>query len=123
MWFCADDCSLVANNVVSFADNPVSGTLIVSFNVVEKWPMIAVRTPDDCSSQQVRPQFKAASYEELLDLHAAAEQSAKIPGYNAGLGLLRPTYSFNPPPDGQQEYRTLTLLADHPKGRGPIYIY
>jgi len=49
MWFGADDCSLVANNVVTFADNPVFTTPIASINVVEKWLMIAVEATDDCS--------------------------------------------------------------------------
>ena len=67
MWFCADDCGSVANNVVTFADNPVSSTLIVANNLVEKWPMIAVGATDDCSSQQLCVELgddvmKAATY-------------------------------------------------------------
>jgi len=36
MWFRADDCGLVAHNLVSFADNVVSRPRIESINVVEK---------------------------------------------------------------------------------------
>jgi len=43
----------VANNVVTFADNPVSHAPIVAINSIEKKPIIAVRTSDDCSPLQL----------------------------------------------------------------------
>jgi hypothetical protein len=50
MWFRADDCGLVAPNLVSVATNVVSTPRIESLNVVEKSAMIAVQPSDDCSS-------------------------------------------------------------------------
>jgi hypothetical protein len=49
MWFGADDCGLVAPNLVSVAANVVLRPWIESLNVVEKWAMIAVQPSDDCS--------------------------------------------------------------------------
>jgi hypothetical protein len=53
MWFQADDCGLVALNLVSVAPNVVSRPRIESLNVVEKSAMIAVQPSDDCSSLHV----------------------------------------------------------------------
>ncbi len=54
MWFKPDDCNLAAINVVTFSDILVWGAPIVANNLVEKWPMIAARRPDDCSSLHIR---------------------------------------------------------------------
>jgi len=71
------------------------------------------------TSLPIRAQFKAASMDELFELQAAAETLAKVPGYMQSIGLARPTFSFVKPP----RECVAASLADHPKGRGPIYIY
>jgi hypothetical protein len=54
MWFRADDCGLVALNLVSVATNVVSRRRIESLKVVEKSAMIAVPTSDDCGLLHLR---------------------------------------------------------------------
>ncbi len=52
-WFEADDCSLVADSVISFARNVVRDGRIESVIVIRKRPMSAIPAADDCNPLQL----------------------------------------------------------------------
>jgi hypothetical protein len=92
MWFGADDCGLVALNLVSVAPNVVSRPPIESLNLVEKSAMIAVRPSDDCSSLHVGQGATRQSSQTREcrgdPVHSRARERRAILGY---IDLMRAT--------------------------------